>query len=137
MRLTTHGLVLAALLAALGSGCADSIKPADSAAPHDAQRASAQTPTIDHVSPRRDASGDVPARFEWTRVDGAEHYTIGLWNEVDTMVWRHSGIAGTSVPWPPGLEAEPGTYYWSVAAIRDGRPIAESGLAAFIIRTDQ
>ena len=29
---------------------------------------------------------------------------------------------------------EPGTYFWSISALREDNQIAESGLAAFVVR---
>ena len=98
---------------------------------------SAKAPVIDHVSPRRDSVGGVPKYFEWTRVEGADGYAICIWNEVDVMLWRQNDIRDTRVARPDGLRLEPGTYLWSVTALRGGQSIAESGLAAFIVRTEQ
>ena len=100
----------------------------------DAASAATQTPVIEHVSPRRDSVGRAPTAFEWTRVEGADSYAIGLWNEVDVMLWRQDGIHQNHVDWPKDVKLDPGTYFWSVTAIRADRSIAESGLAAFIVR---
>jgi hypothetical protein len=91
--------------------------------------------TIDHLTPPRDSVGKSPASFSWTPVEGAETYSIGIWNEVDRMVWRQNGITTTSVVRPDDLELEPGTYFWTISALRGGQQIAESGLAAFVVRT--
>lgn len=88
---------------------------------------------IDHVTPRRDFTGPAPTRFEWTAAKGADEYAIGLWNESDTMLWRQAGLRETSVAVPEEVPLEPGTYFWSVVGLRDGRPIAESGLSAFVV----
>lgn len=90
---------------------------------------------IDHITPARDSVGPAPTRFVWTAIQGADSYSIGIWNEVDRMVWRLNGIEGTSVARPADVELEPGTYFWTVSALRDGDQIAESGLAAFVVRT--
>jgi hypothetical protein len=90
---------------------------------------------IDHITPRRDFTGPAPTRFEWTPVAGADEYAIGLWNESDTLVWRQGGIEQAGVSVPEELSLEPGTYYWSVVGVKDGRPIAESGLSAFVVLT--
>lgn len=98
-----------------------------------------QTPSrarnVDHVSPARDSVGAAPTRFSWTAIEGADLYAIGIWNEVDVLVWRQDNIPSTSVTLPTDVRLEPGTYFWSVSALREGSQIAESGLAAFVVRT--
>jgi hypothetical protein len=103
---------------------------ADSAA---STPATAATQTIDHLTPRRDSVGATPTRFEWTAAEGANHYTIGVWNEADTLIWRVHNVRGTSIDFPTDVKLEFGTYYWSVAAFRDDTGIAGSGLAAFVV----
>jgi hypothetical protein len=115
------------------AACTSPVERVDGAArPSSASPQQAQV--IQHLVPKRDSVGGVPPRFEWSKVANADRYTFGLWNEVDVMVWRQTGITTNSVEWPKELDVEPGTYYWSVAALRDDRPIAESGLSAFVIR---
>jgi hypothetical protein len=98
-----------------------------------------QTPgrgrNIDHVAPVRDSIGAAPTRFTWTAIDGAELYAIGIWNEVDQLIWRQDNVPTTSVTLPDDVRLEPGTYFWTVSALREGSQIAESGLAAFVVRT--
>lgn len=100
--------------------------------------AQAQDPTrsqiIDHVSPARDSQGKAPKLFSWTAVRGADSYSIGVWTEVDQLLWRQNNIPTTSVERPEDVKLEPGTYFWSVSALRDGQQIAESGLSAFVVR---
>jgi hypothetical protein len=91
-------------------------------------------PTFDHVSPRRDSVGDKPTRFEWTAADGADRYAIGVWDEVDRLMWRNDHVQGTSVAMPDDVELGFGTYFWSVTALKDGRPVAETGRSAFVVR---
>jgi hypothetical protein len=76
----------------------------------------------------------VPKRFEWTAVKGAESYQFELWTEYDTIVYRQRGITTTSTDFPSGETLDPGTYWWSVFAIRNGEPFASSGLAAFVVQ---
>jgi hypothetical protein len=102
------------------------------ASPRVSDRA-AQSATIDHVKPRRDSSGPIPDRLEWTAVKGADSYSLGVWNEVDVMIWKQGNLKTNSVAWPKDLVVDSGTYFWSVLALRNGEPIAESGLAAFIV----
>ena len=90
-------------------------------------------PNIEHVSPARDAVGTAPARFEWTAAAGAEEYALGVWDDVDRLMWRSDHIPTTSVVVPKEVQLEFGTYYWSVTALREGRPIAESGRSAFVV----
>ena len=49
------------------------------------------------------------------------------------MVWQTQGIAKAEVDWPASLEVPAGTYFWMVEGYRDGRRIAESGRAAFVV----
>ena len=91
-------------------------------------------PTIEHVSPARDSVGGAPKSFSWTAVKGADSYAIGVWTEFDVLWWRKDGIATNSVPWGGDRPMEPGTYFWSVTAVRGDRAIADSGMAAFVVR---
>jgi hypothetical protein len=95
----------------------------------------ARRQTIQHVTPARDSIGPAPARFVWTAIKEADSYSIGVWNEVDVLIWRQDQIATTSVARPEEVRFEPGTYMWTVSALRNGQEIADSGLAAFIVRT--
>lgn len=88
---------------------------------------------IQHETPRRDFVGPQPDRFAWTAVPGADRYAIGLWNEVDRLLWRQDDVATNSVARPAELDLEEGTYFWTVSALKDGREIGKSGLAAFVV----
>jgi len=92
---------------------------------------------LDHLTPRRDFVGPAPTTFEWTAVPGADSYSVGIWNEVDQMMWRQNDIVGTSVVRPAEVRLEPGTYFWTVSALRGGQQIAESGLSAFVVQPAQ
>jgi hypothetical protein len=92
---------------------------------------------LDHVMPARDFVGPAPTTFEWTPVAGADSYSVGIWNEVDMIVWRQNNITGTSVVRPADVRLEPGTYFWMVSALRGDDQIAESGLSAFVVRPSQ
>ena len=89
--------------------------------------------TINHLVPRPDSVGPQPARFAWTPIAGADSYAIGLVNEIDGMVWRTSGLPKAEVDWPASLEVPAGTYFWLVEGYQDGRRMAESGRAAFVV----
>jgi len=93
----------------------------------------ADAPKLDHVIPARDSQGSQPARFEWTSVPQADSYSIGIWNEVDMLIWRKDHIPTNSFV-PTDLKLEPGTYFWTISALREGEEITTSGLAAFVIR---
>jgi hypothetical protein len=109
-------------------------------APHDAREtepvvASEQRlPTIEHITPARDSVGAQPRRFEWTAADGADRYAIGVWDDVDRLMWRNDKVEGTAVTMPDDVELGFGTYFWSVTALRDGRAVAETGRSAFVVR---
>lgn len=93
-----------------------------------------QAPRLDHLIPSRDSMGSVPRLFEWTAVPGADAYSIGIWNEVDTLIWRQDRIASTSYDSTETLKLDPGTYFWSISALQQGEEIANSGLSAFVVR---
>ena len=91
-------------------------------------------PTINHVAPARDSVGAQPTRFEWTAAEDADRYAIGVWDDVDRLMWRKDNVPGTSVTMPAEVELGFGTYFWSVIALKDGRPVAETGRSAFVVR---
>lgn len=137
----THGrgwrwlAVVALATVGLHTACARSApRPAAPAARAQQQQDPTRAQTVDHVAPARDSMGPLPARFVWTAVPGADSYSIGIWNEVDRLLWRMNNIPTTSVARPADVELEPGTYFWSVSALRGGYQIGESGLAAFVVR---
>ena len=78
--------------------------------------------------------GSMPQRFEWTAVPGADSYSVGIWNEVDMLIWRLDGIPTNSMATPDTLRLEPGTYFWTISAVQQGEEIAASGLSAFVVR---
>jgi hypothetical protein len=124
-RLSVLGLVIAALAAvACASGGARPVQD------------STRSQVIDHLVPARDSQGRMPSQFSWTAVEGAEEYSVGIWNEVDVLMYRRDHVPGTSMPRPADLNLEPGTYLWSISALRGGQQIAESGLAHFVVRDD-
>src|SRR5262245_56245447 len=98
-----------------------------------ADQASARDQVIEHVLPRRDSVGAIPEKYEWTAIKGADRYSLGIWNEIDQMVFRQDDIPSTSFQWPRDGKLDMGTYFWSVTAWKGDRAIAGSGLAAFVI----
>ena len=128
-------------LTVLGGGgialaCGETSQAGDHPAPAAQARGDDDSPqkrVIDHVAPRRDSVGPAPEAFSWTAVPGADAYAIGIWNEVDRLMWRNDAVPGNSVPRPAGLELDPGTYFWSVSALQGGREIGHSGQAAFVV----
>lgn len=110
------------------SQAADSAEEAQTPAADTEQRG-----RIEHLVPAPDSTGSAPARFEWTRVEGADFYDLLVMTEIDTVVWRQTELRQPSVVWPQDRQLEPGTYFWMVGAIRGNRPIAESGRAAFVV----
>ena len=87
---------------------------------------------IEHRSPQRDYVGPTPTRFEWSAVKDADSYLFELQNEIG-LVASSQGIEVTSLDWPTEQRLAPGTYFWLVSAIRNGRAIAGSGRAAFVV----
>ena len=125
-RLTVLAVLIAAATACTPSAARNGDLPAQNPA---------RGRNVDHILPARDSIGAAPTRFTWTAIDGADLYAIGIWNEVDVLVWRQDNIPSTSVTLPADVHLEPGTYFWAVSALREGSQIAESGLAAFVVRT--
>jgi hypothetical protein len=97
--------------------------------------ATIQGSQIEHIMPRRDSVGPQSPRFEWTAADGVESYAISVENEIEIVMFEEQGIKTTSVPWPKELELAPGTYFWRITGFKGERMIADSGRAAFLIRT--
>ena len=91
---------------------------------------------LNHIAPARDSMGSSPTHFEWTPVAGADEYAVGVYNEIDMIVWRYDHIPGnvTSIDRTDGGRFEPGTYFWMVSAQKDGLEFGESGLSAFVVR---
>lgn len=94
----------------------------------------AKAPRLDHLIPARDSQGSLPKRFEWTAVPGADSYSVGIWNEVDMLIWKRSNIPTNSITQLDDLKLDPGTYFWTISAVRDGEELTSSGLAAFVVR---
>jgi len=128
-------LAVVLAFATFGTGCAQSIAQSGNGAAPAAAEESDRASVIDHIMPARDSMGRAPTRFSWTPIEGADGYSIGVWNEVDQMVWRQDHIPTASVERPEEIHLEPGTYFWSVSALQGERQIADSGLAAFVVRT--
>lgn len=87
---------------------------------------------IEHVTPKRDVVGAAPARFEWTAAPGSDEYAITVHNEVDMLIFQ-ARARGTSLEWPKGNALDPGTYFWRVVGVTEGRQVADSGRAAFVV----
>jgi hypothetical protein len=107
---------------------------AQEAVPPGADIAPITRQTIEHVTPKRDFVGAAPVKLEWTAVDGVDSYSITVMNEVDALLLDYNGAHGTSIDWPKEVRLEPGTYFWRVAGVRDGKAVADSGRAAFVVR---
>ena len=88
---------------------------------------------IEHVVPKRDYVGKTPTLLQWTAAEGADSYAVNVENEIEIPVFDQDGIKGTSIPWPKEARVEPGTYYWRITGFKDGRLIADSGRAAFVV----
>ena len=138
----TFRLAFVVALVALGMACAHSTSqsaPVDpsvrgaTAIDRQVQGGSSNAPRLDHLIPARDSQGSQPTRFEWTAVPQADSYSIGVWNEVDMLIWRKDHIPTNSFV-PTDLRLDPGTYFWTISALRAGEEITTSGLAAFVVR---
>jgi hypothetical protein len=97
--------------------------------------AAAQSPgVIDPITPGRDSVGPAPKRFEWTAIEGADHYEIEVLTDIDMEVFSHDDVRGTTLPMPAEVTLTPGTYFWRVGAVRNGRLVGDSGRTAFVVR---
>jgi hypothetical protein len=121
----------AALVMAMAVACA--AEPSGQTGGASPAPEASQSPDIRHLVPEPDSVGPQPTRFAWTAVEGAESYMLRVWNEVDVRIVSETGITTTSVDVSGEDELPLGTYFWSVVAMRNGRPVAESGLAAFVV----
>jgi len=114
---------------AADSTAAAASEPAAALAP-----AAEQSGDIKHIEPAPDSVGPQPVRFVWSKVENAETYTLRIWNEADVRVASETGIRTTSAEFPKDADMPAGTYFWSVLALRGDQVIAESGMAAFVVR---
>lgn len=130
-------------LACAGGGAdaasAGSLGPADAVAPRTGgtsapSPATSQAADIRHLHPAPDAVGAQPTRFEWSAAPQAESYTLRVWNEADVRVISEAGLTVTSIDFPAEYEMPAGTYFWAIVGMRGNQPVAESGLAAFVVR---
>lgn len=122
------------LLMAVAFACVRASAPVEGATAATLQSGAKDQKVIVHLSPRPDSVGGVPEKFEWTAVPNAASYSIGIWNEVDRMIYRQNDLRTNSLTWPKESALDMGTYFWSVTALtKDDRPIADSGLAAFVV----
>lgn len=116
--------------------CSPAAQPQDGVSAAPAPAAAAQDDSkigvIEHLAPRQDSTGRAPTQFMWSAAPGADRYVLGVWSEVDQMMW-HGETTGTSLALPQELQLDYGTYYWSVSAFRAGASVAESGRAAFVV----
>ena len=126
-------IFLAAVLC-FASACTQATKgQSPNASVREAGTSLQQLQTIDPVAPQRDYTGRQPDQFMWTAVKGADHYAIGIFNEVDVILWRNDDVPTNSIAWPAGLKLDGGTYFWSVSALQGERTIGDSGRTAFVI----
>jgi len=124
----------AALAVTLMLGAASCASPSDAGSSGGAAQApGSEVRVIQHEVPKRDFVGPQPKEFRWSPIQGADRYAIGLWNETDRLLWRSDDLTEPTVEWPKELYLDYGTYFWSVSALENGREIAKSGMAAFVI----
>jgi hypothetical protein len=116
---------------ACGSGASVSAEPAS---PQATSQGAAASRDIRHLEPRPDFVGPQPERFTWSKVEGADSYTLRIWNEADTRVLSEEGLTTTTVDFPKENDMPAGTYFWAIVGMRGNQPIAESGLAAFVVQ---
>ena len=123
-----------ALTVAAAIACrADS--PASAQSGQGAQQPAPASRDIRHLEPSPDSVGPQPLHFRWSEVPAADSYTLRIWNEADVRVYSETGITTTRVDVPKDSEIPAGTYFWAVVGMRGEQPVAESGLAAFVVQT--
>lgn len=88
---------------------------------------------INTLAPRRDSVGPQPKHFEWVAVAGCDSYAIGVWNDVDMLMWRADELKAATVEPPSTWKLDAGTYFWAVTGLKNGRQIANSGRSAFVV----
>jgi hypothetical protein len=127
--------VAATLMVAAAIACRADTPAAAQAGQDRAAQQTAQPQDIRHLEPSPDSVGPQPLRFRWSPADAADSYTLRIWNEADVRVYSETGITTTSAEVPKDSEIPPGTYFWAVVGMRGEQPVAESGLAAFVVQT--
>lgn len=115
----------------LALACAPSAEPHEAAEP---SQSKSIKPAIRHLSPAADSVGGLPARFEWTPVEGADRYAINVYNDVDRLLWQREDIGTAFVDRPEELDLDAGTYFWRIYAIHENKQLADSGWSAFVVR---
>lgn len=88
---------------------------------------------IEHLVPKPNFVGKTPTVMQWTAAEGADSYAVSVENEIEIPIFDQEEIKGTSIPWPKEARVDPGTYYWRIIGLKDGRLIADSGRAAFVV----
>lgn len=129
----TYRITYLLIIIASAAGCMAPSPPRESASSPATTQPYRPVKVIEHLTPARDSVGGLPLKFEWTPVEGADTYVLALWSEVDVLLWRRDDLSTASVVTPKELKLEWGTYFWSVTALRDDQPIADSGRAAFVV----
>jgi hypothetical protein len=124
--------LLVLLFSAAALAC-DGVSQAASGTP---ETALIQKEKIEHLIPRPDYVGAHPTKLEWTEVAGADSYAVTVENEIELVMMEKEGLTTASMPWPKEVHLEPGTYFWRVTAIKGNRILADSGRAAFVVRTE-
>jgi len=67
-----------------------------------------------------------PAELSWKPVRGARGYVVELLDGDGELLWKSEELTATRAPWPQGVEAPHGRYYWRVLAVPEagGEPVA-------------
>ena len=136
VRIRSAGRLSAAIPLLFGLACTSAVDggaDATTASAPAAETGRQALAAINHLVPRPDSVGPQPAKFAWTPIAGADSYAIGLVSEIDSVVWQSRDIPKAEVDWPASLEVPAGTYFWMVEGYHDGRRMAESGRAAFVV----
>ena len=74
-----------------------------------------------------------PGTVNWGPVTAATAYRARVFTADGRLVWVGATTTHTAATWPQAATATPGTYTWSIEALRGEQVIARSRLQAFIL----
>ena len=72
-----------------------------------------------------------PGTVKWGPVTAATAYRARVFTADGRPLWVGATATETAASWPQAATAAPGTYYWSIEALRGEQVIARSRLQAF------
>jgi hypothetical protein len=100
----------------------------------DGTRTTASSLTI--IQPNQENPGTLPLIFKWKPVEGAEYYTLEIFDETLMPVWKCAKILSPYFAMPAassGWLKFDTPYFWMTVAYRNKEKLAESDLARFVV----